>query len=92
SIDVHGLLVPEAIDKTEEAFRGVLRTGNRFLRVIVGKGNHSKNGMPKLRPAIIHAFTQHGFKCTVDVNNSGIVILEAPSPPLVPPLPQSIPM
>ncbi|KAH7872144.1 uncharacterized protein C8R40DRAFT_1118551 [Lentinula edodes] len=87
SIDVHGLLVPEAIDKTEEAFRGVLRTGNRFLRVIVGKGNHSKNGMPKLRPAIIHAFNRHGFKCTVDVNNSGIVILEAPSPPLVPPHP-----
>ncbi|KAJ3863220.1 hypothetical protein EV359DRAFT_43548, partial [Lentinula novae-zelandiae] len=87
SIDVHGLLVPEAIDKTEDAFRGVLRTGNRFLRVIVGKGNHSKNGMSKLRPAIIQAFTQHGFKCTVDVNNSGIVILEAPSPPLVPPPP-----
>ncbi|KAJ4471907.1 hypothetical protein C8R41DRAFT_850342 [Lentinula lateritia] len=87
SIDVHGLLVPEAIDKTEDAFRGVLRTGNRFLRVIVGKGNHSKNGMPKLRPAIIQAFNRHGFKCTVDVNNSGILILEAPSPPLVPPPP-----
>ncbi|KAJ4468144.1 hypothetical protein J3R30DRAFT_3715020 [Lentinula aciculospora] len=39
-IDVHGLLVLEAIEQTEEAFRDVLRNGHRFLRVIVAALTH----------------------------------------------------
>ncbi|KAF5389453.1 hypothetical protein D9757_004274 [Collybiopsis confluens] len=57
-IDVHGLLIQEAVEETEEAFRDVLRNGHRFLRIIVGRGTHSRDGVPKLKPAIIQAMEQ----------------------------------
>jgi len=78
-IDVHGLLVGEAVEETEEAFRDVLRNGHRFLRVIVGRGNHSRDRVPKLKPALMQVMSQYGFKCTVDYNNPGVIILEAPA-------------
>ncbi len=52
SIDVHGLLVPEAVTQTEKAFKQVLVEGRDSLRVIVGKGLHSRDGKAKLKPAI----------------------------------------
>ncbi|KAF9051064.1 hypothetical protein BDZ89DRAFT_1032630 [Hymenopellis radicata] len=55
SIDVHGLLVPEAVTQTEKAFKQVLVEGRDSLRVIVGKGLHSRDGKAKLKPAIEQA-------------------------------------
>ncbi|KIK67129.1 hypothetical protein GYMLUDRAFT_238464 [Collybiopsis luxurians FD-317 M1] len=66
-IDVHGLLVQEAVEETEEAFRDVLRNGHRFLRIIVGKGNHSRDGVPKLKPAIIQAMQQLSVTCPLSL-------------------------
>ncbi|KAF9263411.1 hypothetical protein L218DRAFT_959435 [Marasmius fiardii PR-910] len=54
-IDVHGLLADEAVDATEAAFRRTLKDGKQSLRVIVGRGNHSKDGTPKLKPAVTTA-------------------------------------
>ncbi|KAG7098854.1 hypothetical protein E1B28_000757 [Marasmius oreades] len=54
-IDVHGLFVEEAVDATEAAFRKALKDGKESLRVIVGRGNHSKEGTPKLKPAVTAA-------------------------------------
>ncbi|ESK96666.1 hypothetical protein Moror_6886 [Moniliophthora roreri MCA 2997] len=74
-IDVHGLLVSEAIEATESAFREALRNGQDTLRVIVGKGNHSRDGQPKLRPAVYAAMKKHGFQCSVDSRNPGVLVL-----------------
>ncbi|KAK7035500.1 hypothetical protein VNI00_011793 [Paramarasmius palmivorus] len=74
-IDVHGLLVAEAIEATESAFREALRNGQDTLRVIVGKGNHSRDGQPKLRPAVYAAMKKHGFECSIDSRNPGVLVL-----------------
>lgn len=51
-IDVHGLFVPEAIKKVEKSLQTAILNGRKDLRVIVGRGLHSQDGRPKLRPAI----------------------------------------
>ncbi|KAK0195336.1 hypothetical protein F5146DRAFT_922777, partial [Armillaria mellea] len=52
TIDLHGLLTSEAVIKTEKAFKAVLEEGGKSLRVIVGKGLHSKQRKAKLKPAV----------------------------------------
>ncbi|KAJ8077168.1 hypothetical protein PM082_001596 [Marasmius tenuissimus] len=74
-IDVHGLLVEEAVDATEAAFRKILKDGKDSLRVIVGKGNHSKDATPKLKPAVTAAMKNHGFQCNPDPRNAGVLLL-----------------
>ncbi|KAJ7072376.1 hypothetical protein C8F01DRAFT_1243426 [Mycena amicta] len=53
SVDVHGLFIPEAIKMVETALHEALLAGATELKVIVGKGKHSKNGRAKLKPAIM---------------------------------------
>lgn len=53
TIDVHGLRPMEALQKTEQALRDLLRNGKSSLRVIVGRGLHSKGGVPVLKNYII---------------------------------------
>ncbi|KAF9447947.1 hypothetical protein P691DRAFT_76603 [Macrolepiota fuliginosa MF-IS2] len=49
TIDVHGLKPGEALDITEQEFRELLRNGQSTLKVIVGKGLHSKGGIPVVK-------------------------------------------
>ncbi|KAJ6475314.1 hypothetical protein C8R47DRAFT_986360, partial [Mycena vitilis] len=51
-IDVHGLFVPEAIKKVETSLQTAIWNNGKDLRVIVGRGLHSRDGRPKLRDAI----------------------------------------
>ncbi|KAJ7593879.1 hypothetical protein C8J56DRAFT_925453 [Mycena floridula] len=78
TIDVHGLLIPEAIRVVEQEFRQALRNDETQLRVIVGKGNHSKGGVAKLKPAIVEYMTGQNFTCTLEPNNTGVVVLSCP--------------
>ncbi|KAF5366967.1 hypothetical protein D9758_003908 [Tetrapyrgos nigripes] len=77
-VDVHGLLVPEAIEVTELAFRDALKNGKNELQVIVGKGKHSQDKLPKLKPAISRAMKKHGIECVVNPRNTGILLLSLP--------------
>ena len=52
TIDLHGLYVKEAIEKTEEAIAAGQRGGQGELRVIVGKGIHSQGHVAKIKPAV----------------------------------------
>jgi len=52
TIDLHGLYVKEAIEKTEEAIANAQRQGTDELRVIVGKGIHSQGHVAKIKPAV----------------------------------------
>lgn len=52
TIDVHRLFLAEAIRKTEDALCDAIRERQPELRVIVGRGSHSKGGKAVLRPAL----------------------------------------
>lgn len=52
TIDLHGLYVKEAIERTESAIAESQRSGMEELRVIVGKGIHSQGGVGKIKPAV----------------------------------------
>jgi len=52
TIDLHGLYVKEAIERTETAIANAQRSGTEELRVIVGKGIHSQGHVAKIKPAV----------------------------------------
>eukprot|EP00744_Colponema_vietnamica_P008505 GILI01012128.1.p1 GENE.GILI01012128.1~~GILI01012128.1.p1 ORF type:complete len:146 (+),score=24.90 GILI01012128.1:291-728(+) len=52
-IDLHGLFVKEAVEVMRKKLEESKRNGVKSLVVIVGRGNHSQNGIQKLKPAII---------------------------------------
>ncbi|KAK0225842.1 hypothetical protein IW262DRAFT_714734 [Armillaria fumosa] len=79
TIDLHGLLTSEAVIKTEKAFKAVLEEGGKSLRVIVGKGLHSKQRKAKLKPAVEKAMIGHGITCTEDKQNTGVLIISTPA-------------
>jgi hypothetical protein len=59
TIDVHRLKPTEATRRTEVAIRDALVAGATRLRVICGRGNHSKGGIPVLKLALIGAMEQY---------------------------------
>lgn len=59
TIDVHRLKVPEALEKVEEALYDAIVTNTPELRIITGRGNHSKNGIPALKLAIIGCIQEY---------------------------------
>lgn len=52
TIDLHGLYVKEAIEKTEQAIMSAQANREGELRVIVGKGIHSPGHHAKIKPAV----------------------------------------
>ncbi|KAJ6593848.1 hypothetical protein B0H19DRAFT_841372, partial [Mycena capillaripes] len=74
-IDVHGLFVPEAIKKVETAVQTAILNGRKDLRVIVGRGLHSQDRRPKLRPAIIREMEEQSIPCRIQADNPGVLIL-----------------
>lgn len=59
TIDVHRLKPTEATRRTEIAIRDALVAGATRLRVICGRGNHSRNKLPVLKLALIAAMEQY---------------------------------
>lgn len=51
-IDVHRLKVPEAVLEVKRALKEALEKGASELRIITGRGNHSQDKLPILRPAV----------------------------------------
>ncbi|KAJ7462234.1 hypothetical protein B0H11DRAFT_1735388, partial [Mycena galericulata] len=77
-IDVHGLFVPEAIKKVENSLEAAILRGDKELQVIVGRGLHSQDGRPKLRPAITMEMQKQSIPCQVHPRNPGVLILTVP--------------
>uniref|UniRef100_A0A2C9KW24 Smr domain-containing protein n=1 Tax=Biomphalaria glabrata TaxID=6526 RepID=A0A2C9KW24_BIOGL len=58
--DLHGLSVNEAIfqcdrflyKKIEEYHDSNFRKADRFAKIITGRGNHSENSVPKIKPSV----------------------------------------
>jgi len=75
TVDLHGLYVHEAIDRTESAIQAAQQNGQPSLRVIVGKGLHSKGHVAKIKPAIEQLMTKYNFAAELDPENEGVLIV-----------------
>ena len=68
TIDVHRLQVREAIRAAEKAIRDTLLNGGTTLRIIVGQGNHSLDGYPSLKPALLRICGEYvSAFCSVNI-------------------------
>ncbi|PWN34991.1 DUF1771-domain-containing protein [Meira miltonrushii] len=74
-VDLHGLYTQEAIQKTEEAIRQAQGKGMPELRVIVGKGIHSKDHVAHIKPAIEKLMKDYGIAAELDPKNAGVLLV-----------------
>lgn len=91
TIDLHGLFVEEAEDVLEERIRVAKQQRQTHLHVIVGKGNHSKNHVQKIKPRVEQVCREQGLKYRTEENEGRIFVdltggdvHEMPPPPNVP--------
>lgn len=75
-IDLHGLYVKEAKWILQKRIAEAVRTNQAKLEVIVGKGNHSQNGVAKLKPAIDELCSEAGLNHYIEPNNSGVLVID----------------
>lgn len=75
-IDLHGLYVNEAIFFLQNRIANSIRTNQSHLRVIVGKGLHSKNGVAKIKPAVDDMCDECNLRHRIDPNNSGVLEID----------------
>ncbi|KAK9480160.1 hypothetical protein V1514DRAFT_290265 [Lipomyces japonicus] len=75
-IDLHGLYVKEAEEILEQRIRACISRNEDHLEVIVGKGHHSAGGVAKLKPAVERLCQEHGFRFSLDEDNSGVIIID----------------
>ncbi|KAF8993688.1 hypothetical protein BDQ17DRAFT_1367988 [Cyathus striatus] len=74
-IDLHGLYVKEAIARTDQALQEAKARGDSELRLIVGKGLHSR-GSAKIKPAIEELMQKHKLVAHLDEDNAGVLIVQ----------------
>ncbi|KAI0085101.1 hypothetical protein BDY19DRAFT_968075 [Irpex rosettiformis] len=78
-IDVHRLNSEEAFAQVKKAIRDARGFGATQLRIIVGKGNHSKGNVPVLKPAITSELQKLYIPVEPDPKNSGVLIVKLPA-------------
>lgn len=76
TIDLHGLFEEEAKSAVSKHIERCKKANIHVFNVVVGKGLHSHNGIPKLKYAIQELVEQHHLRCTVNPQNSGVLIVE----------------
>jgi len=77
-IDVHGLRPREAFDRIERTILKASNEGKSSVRVVVGKGLHSVNQQPTLKPAVQREMQRLGLICEVDPRNHGVLNISIP--------------
>lgn len=75
-IDLHGLYVKEAEWILQRRITECVRTNQSHLKVIVGKGLHSQNGIAKLKPAVDDLCDNTGLNHYIDPKNSGVLVID----------------
>ncbi|KAJ3781788.1 hypothetical protein GGU10DRAFT_365545 [Lentinula aff. detonsa] len=75
-IDLHGLYVKEAIERSDSAIEDAKRRGDTEMHLIVGKGLHSSGGVAKIKPAIEALMQKHQLVAELDSNNAGVLIVQ----------------
>mmetsp|Transcript_5654 Transcript_5654/g.16811 ORF Transcript_5654/g.16811 Transcript_5654/m.16811 type:complete len:195 (+) Transcript_5654:134-718(+) len=72
-IDLHGLYVSEAVEKTKERLIADRAAGKDHVVVIYGAGSHSVGGIQKIKPAVIDLLNADRFRYDDMVPNHGCV-------------------
>lgn len=75
-IDLHGLYVKEAEWILQKRISECLRTNQSHLKVIVGKGLHSQNGIAKLKPAVDQLCDESNLNHHIDPKNTGVLVID----------------
>lgn len=65
--------VKEAIERATKAIEEAKAAGLPKLVLITGRGVHSKDGIPKIKPAINGLIKKHNLRCTPNTPNPGCV-------------------
>lgn len=90
TIDLHGLFVEEAEDVLEERIKAAKQRGETHLHVIVGKGNHSRNHVQKIKPRVEQVCREQGLQYRTEENEGRIFVnLQGGSVDHMPPPPQA---
>ncbi|ORY28824.1 hypothetical protein BCR39DRAFT_559388 [Naematelia encephala] len=76
TIDLHGLYVKEAIERTEQAINRGQQQGVQEIRVIVGKGIHSQGHVAKIKPAVEDLMRKYNLSARIDPQNAGVLIVD----------------
>ncbi|KAK0537461.1 hypothetical protein OC834_000803 [Tilletia horrida] len=76
TIDLHGLTVHEALERTEAFVQDSRRKGRTQIRVITGKGIHSRDHVAKIKPAIARMMQEQNISAHVDPRNAGVIIVD----------------
>ncbi|KAF8444637.1 hypothetical protein L210DRAFT_3530407 [Boletus edulis BED1] len=74
-VDLHGLFVKEAIAYAEKAVTDARQSGYPEIRLIVGQGNHSEKGIPRLKPALQEDLQMRGDHVEADPKNLGVLVV-----------------
>ncbi|KAG8957946.1 hypothetical protein FRC03_009667 [Tulasnella sp. 419] len=74
-LDLHGLYVKEAIERAEDAVINAKARGDPRIRIIVGKGLHSIDGVQKIKPAIEDLTAKHRLTTILDPDNAGVLVI-----------------
>jgi hypothetical protein len=89
TIDLHGLFVEEAEDVLEERIKAAKSRGEDHLHVIVGKGNHSRNHVQKIKPRVEQVCRELGLQYQTEENEGRIYVnLQGGAVGTMPPPPQ----
>lgn len=75
-IDLHDLSVPDALEYLTERIDTCKAAGRKRLKVIVGRGNHSRGRVPVLGNTIRHNLRENGFVFTNHNTNAGVIIVQ----------------
>ncbi|KAL1744660.1 hypothetical protein HDZ31DRAFT_63880 [Schizophyllum fasciatum] len=75
-VDLHGLYVKEAVERTEIAIEDAKRRGDREIHLIVGKGLHSNGKAARIKPAIEQLMAKHNLAADLDPDNAGVLIVQ----------------
>lgn len=70
-IDLHGLRKKEAIAKLEERLSACEKARVTKLRIITGKGLHSKDNKAEIKPVVISYLKKKGYKFEINDVNEG---------------------
>ncbi|WFD43979.1 hypothetical protein MPSI1_002644 [Malassezia psittaci] len=76
TIDVHGLYVKEALAKVDQVIAQAQAQRFPHLRIIVGKGIHSRDHVSKIRPAVEDLLRKYNVAARIDPKNHGVLIVD----------------
>jgi hypothetical protein len=74
TIDLHGLFVEEAEDILEERIKAARSRGETHLHVIVGKGNHSRDHVQKIKPRVEQVCRDLGLQYATEENEGRMYV------------------